>query len=137
MSIFFRMGRFFYNLLLADFVSEYFCLSRRILASFAKFFQESVFSEIPNASFSVRSSSPPPPTHGFLTRHNFTNPSPCSQFFLHVRGHPISTRKQYLSGANTRSVLARFYDNNWEKGKDFVKICQGEKRVGEGRERKQ
>ena len=26
-----------------------------------------------------------------------------------------------MSGANTRSVLARFGDNNWEKGEDFVK----------------
>ena len=26
-----------------------------------------------------------------------------------------------MSGANTRSVLARFFDNNWEKGKYFVK----------------
>ena len=26
-----------------------------------------------------------------------------------------------MSGANTRSVLARFCDNNWEKGKYFVK----------------
>ena len=25
-----------------------------------------------------------------------------------------------MSGANTRSVLARFGDNNWEKGEDFV-----------------
>ena len=26
-----------------------------------------------------------------------------------------------MSGANTRSVLARFCDNNWDKGKYFVK----------------
>ena len=26
-----------------------------------------------------------------------------------------------MSGVNTRSVLARFGDNNWEKGEDFVK----------------
>ena len=31
-----------------------------------------------------------------------------------------------MSGANTRSVLARFGDNNWEKGEDFVKTCVGD-----------
>ena len=39
-----------------------------------------------------------------------------------------------MPGANTRSVLARFCDNNWEKGKDFVKNFFHQKtRVGKGR----
>ena len=36
-----EVGRFFYNL--AEFVFEYFCNSRRILASFAKFCLNSLF----------------------------------------------------------------------------------------------
>ena len=36
-----------------------------------------------------------------------------------------------MRGANTRSVLARFGDNNWEKGEDFVKIFYVKKLVWE------
>ena len=32
-----------------------------------------------------------------------------------------SRHENNMSGANTKSVLARFRDNNWEKGRDFVK----------------
>ena len=34
-------------------------------------------------------------------------------------------------GANTRNVLARFGDNNWEKGEDFLKTFYVEKLVWE------
>ena len=34
-------------------------------------------------------------------------------------------------GANTKSVLARFGDNNWEKGEDFVKTFYVKKLVWE------
>ena len=41
-----------------------------------------------------------------------------------------------MSGANTRSVLARFCHNNWEKGKDLVKTFYVKKTcVGDGGER--
>ena len=41
-----------------------------------------------------------------------------------------------MSGANTISVLARFCDNNWERGKYFVKTFFRQKTcVGEGGER--
>ena len=36
-----------------------------------------------------------------------------------------------MSGANTRSVLARFGNNNWEKGEDFVKTFYVKKLVWE------
>ena len=36
-----------------------------------------------------------------------------------------------MSGANAGSVLARFLDNNWEKGKDFVKTFCVKKPVWE------
>ena len=36
-----------------------------------------------------------------------------------------------MSGANTRSVLARFGDNKWEKGEDFVKAFYVKKLVWE------
>ena len=71
-------------------------------------------------SSSAHSSSPPSPTHAFLTQQNFTNPSPCSQFFC-VYEVAQSLHKNNMSGANTKSILARFRDNNWKKGRDFVK----------------
>ena len=36
-----------------------------------------------------------------------------------------------MSGANSRNVLARFGDNNWEKGKDFGKNFYVKKLVRE------
>ena len=36
-----------------------------------------------------------------------------------------------MSGANTRSALARFGDNNWEKGEDFGKTFYVKKLVCE------
>ena len=36
-----------------------------------------------------------------------------------------------MSGAKTRSVLARFGEHNWEKGKDFVKTFYVKKLVWE------
>ena len=65
------VGKFFYNL--AEFVFEFFCDSRRILATFAcKSFVSIRFSQhdrtvtqIPNTSSSARSRSPPSPTQVF------------------------------------------------------------------------
>ena len=91
-----EVGRFFYNL--AEFVFEYFCDSRRILATFGKFCLNSqhdrTITQIPSTSSSACSSSLPSPTHTLLTRQNFTNTSPCSQSFFGLRGRPMSTRKQ-------------------------------------------
>ena len=40
-----------------------------------------------------------------------------------------------MSGANTKSVLARFRDNSWKKGRDFAKTFYVKKTyVGEGGE---
>ena len=80
-------------------------------------------------SSSTRSSSPPSATHAFLTQ-NFTNPFPCSHFFCAYEVAQ-SPHKNSMSGANTRSVLARFGDNNWEKGEDFVKTFYVKKLVWE------
>ena len=65
----------------------------------------------------------------FLTQ-NFTNPSPCSHFFCAYEVAQ-SPHENSMSGANTRSVLARFGDNNWEKGEDFVKTFYAKKLVWE------
>ena len=95
-----EVGRFFYNL--AEFVFEYFCDSRRILATFAKFClirfsrHDRTVTQIPNTSSSARSTSPPSPMHAFLTRQNLTNTSPCSQFFLRLQGRLISAPKQHV-----------------------------------------
>ena len=42
-----------------------------------------------------------------------------------------SPHENSMSGANTRSVLARFGDSNWEKGEDFVKTFYDKKLVWE------
>ena len=42
-----------------------------------------------------------------------------------------SPHENSMWGANTRSVLAIFGDNNWEKGKDFVKPFYVKKLVWE------
>ena len=88
------VGRFFYNL--AEFVFEYyFCDSRRILATFAKFCLNSFFGNmivpLPQSQtrHQARAQGPPPsPIHAFLTQQNFTNPSPCSQFFFALTRSP-------------------------------------------------
>ena len=47
----------------------------------------------------------------------------------------IVQQENSMSGANTRSVLARFGDNKWEKGEDFVKTFYVKKTcVGDGGE---
>ena len=42
-------------------------------------------------------------------------------FFFFAFEVAQSPQENSMSGANARSVLVRFGDNNWEKGKDFVK----------------
>ena len=42
-----------------------------------------------------------------------------------------SLHENSMWGANTRSLLARFGDNNWEKGEVFVKTCYVKKLVWE------
>ena len=42
-----------------------------------------------------------------------------------------SPHENSMWGANTRSALARFGDNNWEKGEDFVKTFYIKKLVWE------
>ena len=43
----------------------------------------------------------------------------------------LSPHENNMSGANTRSVLARFGVNSWEKGEDFVKTFYAKKLVWE------
>ena len=125
-----EVGRFFYNL--AEFVFEYFCDSRRILATFAKFCLNSLF-----ATWSYRYLNPKHviqralkllPHMLFLTQ-NFTNPSPCSLFCAYEVVQSLHENSMW--GTNTRSVLARFGDNNWEKGEGFVKTFYDKKLVWE------
>ena len=69
-----------------------------------------------------------------MTQQNFTNPSPCSKFFC-VYEVAQSPHENNMSGANAKSVLARFRDNNWKKGRDFEKNFLRQKTyVGEGGE---
>ena len=62
---------------------------------------------------------------------NFTNPAPCSQFVFCAYEVAQSPHENNMLGANTRSVLAGFGDNNWEKGEDFVKKFYFKKLVWE------
>ena len=66
--------------------------------------------------------------------HNKTlqNPPPVRSFFC-VYEVAQSPHENNMSGANTKNVLARFRDNNWKKGRDFVKTFLRQKTyVGEG-----
>ena len=106
------LTRFFYNL--ARFVFEYFCDSRRILASFAKF-----FSQIAQAPLHLPL---------MLLWHDKTLQTPTHVLsFSCVYEVAWNPQGNDVSGANTRGALARFCDNNREKGKDFVKICHVKK----------
>ena len=66
---------------------------------------------------STHPSSPPSPTHTFLTQRNVTNPSPCSLFFALTRSPNLHTK----TACRELIKEARFGDNNWERGEDFVK----------------
>ena len=73
-----RLKGFFYNL--AGFVFEYFCDSRRILATFAKFCLNSLFAtwsyRFTRHPARARSSSPPSPTQVFWRKKFLQNPPP-------------------------------------------------------------
>ena len=57
-------------------------------------------------------------------------PLPLFAFFCAYRVAQ-SSHENSIWGANTRSVLARFGSNNWEKGEDFVKTFYVKKLVWE------
>ena len=63
--------------------------------------------------------------------HNKTlqTPPPVRSSFFCAYEVAQSPHENSISGANTRSVLARSGDNNWEKGEDFVKTFYVEKFV--------
>ena len=131
-----EVERFCYNL--AEFVFECFHDRWRILASLAKFFSnrfsqhDRTVEPVPITSSSARSSSPPSPTHAFLTQQIFTNPFPGSQFFLRVRSRPISARKWNVAG----KYLKRFSEIPCLKlraGEGFCKdLLRQKTRVGDG-----
>ena len=61
-------------------------------------------------------------------------PLPLFAFFCAYRVAQ-SSHENSIWGANTRSLLARFGSNNWEKGEDFVKTFYIKKTcVGDGGE---
>ena len=104
---------------------------QRLLQSFVsiRFSQhDRTVTQIPNTSSSARSSSPPSPI-----RQNFTNTFPFRSFSC-VYEVALSPHENNMSEANTRSVLARFCDNNWEKEKYFVKTFFVKKPVWEREE---
>ena len=119
-----RLKDFFYNLV--GFVFEYFCDSRRTSATVTKFCLDSLF-----ATWSYRYLNPkhviqravklPSISHTcFFDKTKLYKPLPLFAVFC-VYEVAQSPHKNNMSGANTKSVLARCRDNNWEKGRDFVK----------------
>ena len=121
-----EVGRFFYNL--AEFVFEYFSTVgefQQLCKVLYRFAFRNMIVPLPksqNTSSSARSSPPPSPTHAFLTQTKLYKPLPLfAVFFAFTKFAKISATKNNMSRANTKSVLARCRDNNWEKGRDFVK----------------
>ena len=60
-----------------------------------------------------------------VSSHDAT--SPCDL----LQGLVAGTSPIVCADLNTRSILARFGDNNWEKGEDFVKTFYVKKLVWE------
>ena len=58
--------------------------------------------------------------HMFFDKTKLYKPLPLFAVFC-VYEVAQSPHENNMSGANTKSVLARFRDNNWKKGRDFVK----------------
>ena len=77
----------------------------------------------------ARSSSPASLTHAFLHKTLQTPPPVRISFCAYEVAQ--SPHENNMSGANTRSVLTRFGDNNREKGEDFVKTFYVKKLVWE------
>ena len=63
--------------------------------------------------------------------HKTLQTSPPVRIFFCAYEVAQSPYEHSMSGANTRSVLTRFGDNNWEKGEDFVKTFYVKKLVWE------
>ena len=63
--------------------------------------------------------------------HKTLQSPPPVRFFFGAYEVAQSPHENSMWGANTRSVLARFGDNNWEKGEDFVKTFYVKKLVWE------
>ena len=119
-----RSKYFFYNL--AGFVFEYFCDSRRILTTFAKFCLNSLFVtwsfRLTRHPARARSSSPPSPTQDFWRKKFLQNPSPSPscypQILLNASGISsrhvvfvrrlddlVSAKKQLRTGGGVCKVL--------------------------------
>ena len=115
-----EVRRFFYNL--AEFVFEYFCNSQRILVTFAKFCLNSLF-----ATWSYRCPNPKHacapfhlPQSFFDTTKTLQTPPPFAVFSCAYEVAQ-SPHENNMSGANTGSVLARFYDKQLGEGEGFCK----------------
>ena len=68
--------------------------------------------------------------HMLFWHKTLQNPLPV-RIFLGAYEVAQFPHENSMSGANTRSVLARFSNNNWEKGEDFVKTFYIKKLVWE------
>ena len=114
-EVFLQLGRICFWTLLRQ--SENFSIFCNVFPPFRTIFQ------IPKVSSSACSRSLALP-HMFFW-HNETLQTVCSFSWVYeVAQYPHESN---MAEANTGSVLARFCDNNWEKGEDFVKICRVKK----------
>ena len=129
-----EVGRFLYNLV--RFVFEYFCDSQRILASFAKFsliaFRNMIIL-LPKS----QTCHPECAQERFISHTclpdmtKLYKPLPLFTVFLAHMRLPNLCTKTTCPKLIPEIILARFCDENWEKGKDFIKICHVKKHVWE------
>ena len=130
-----RSKGFFYNL--AGFGFEYFCDSRRILATFAKFCLNSLFAtwsyRFTRYPARARSSSPPSSTQVFWRKKFLQNPPPSPNCY-----HQISLKRFWylLPTCFFRAEIRRprKRKKKCEQGEGFVKFCVKKACVGDGGE---
>ena len=124
-----RSKGFFYNL--AGFVFVYFCDSGRILATFTKFVSIRFSQHDRFVLHVIQRARAQAPLHlpRMLFDTKLYKPLPLSHFFC-AHEAAQSPHENSMSGANMRSALARFGDNNWE---DFVKTFTSKNLCGRWR----
>ena len=130
-----EVERFFHNL--AGFVFQYFCDSRRILATFAKFCLNSLLAtwsyRFTRHPARARSSSPPSPTQVFWRKKFLQNPPPSPNCY-----RQISLKRFWylLPTCCFRAEIGRpgKRKKKCEHGEGFVKFCVKKAWVGDGGE---
>ena len=127
-KVFLQLGRICFSILLRQ--SENFSDFCKVLSQFA--FRNMIV-PLPKsqARHPARARTPLHLPHMLFWHDKTLQTSPPVRNFSSAYEVAQSPHENNMSETTTRSVLARFCDNNWEKGKDFVKTFYVKKPVWE------